>query len=187
MAASDPRAALRNPGRLVADPTNLSAAFPYGGTELGLIHRMRWRDGLRARGVAAEEYGGVEVEYVVHRSTCALVAVLRGWDADAIATVFPGATSGTSSGRGVYAQDSAVEAQRAGARLTTLGHALLFAPLAAAEHPGVLIYRAVPTPEIAEDVQLSLDGEFERAVAWRGVPDDDLRTFQVALIEDMTL
>jgi len=189
MAAGDPRAALRNPGRLIKDPTDLSAVFPYGGTELGLVHRVRWRDGLRAREVTAEEWGGIAVEYIVTRTSCGLVAVLRGWDDDALSAVFPGVASGSGSGRAVYSQDSSVEAQRAGARLSDRAHVLLFAPLATAEHPAVLIYNAVPVPSVVdtEDVQLSLDAEMDRAVAWRGIPDVSKRTFDVALLEDLSL
>ena len=187
MASSDPRAALRNPGRLIKSPTDLSAASPYGGTDLGLIHRVRWRDGFRSRGVGAEEYGGVEVEFIVYREACALVAVLRGWDADALAAAFPGVTTGSGSGRAVYSQSHDVQAQSAGARLADRAHVLLFAPLAAAEHPAVLIYNAVPVPEAAAEVQFSLDAEMDRAVAWRGIPNSDRQAFAVGLLEDLSL
>lgn len=41
MAVHDPNDVLRTPGRLVLAPTNLAAAFPYGGTEVGFFENAR--------------------------------------------------------------------------------------------------------------------------------------------------
>lgn len=187
MATASASAALRNPGRLIWAPTSLSSAPLYGGTELGLIRAVAWSSGIGSRAIRAEEYGGMPVGFIRTDGGCALVATLRGWDSDAVTRSLPGVAAGSSSGRPVMSQTLTTESQRAGAMLDDAVGVLMFIPLSPAEHPAVILYAAVPVPEEAHRVALSLDVEFDSVVAFRGVPDSSARTYAVGMIEDLSL
>lgn len=66
MIASDLTALLRVPGRLVVNPTDLTLAFPYGGTPLGLVvgigvHGTHEFELLREEGLGFAHPDGIEL------------------------------------------------------------------------------------------------------------------------------
>ena len=59
MATAATRNILRIPGRLCVGPTDLTTAFPHGGTALGVTRALEFRFGYRTYNATAEEFGGV--------------------------------------------------------------------------------------------------------------------------------
>lgn len=185
MAARNPLNELCVPGRLVSGPTDLSAAYPYGGTELGNCRDMVWRPIQNSAEIIAEEWGGVATENVFLGETCILMALLSSWDADALAIVFPGGSTG-GSGRALI-QSTVSGSTGAGNLLSSRAVKLLFVPDAVSVNPAILVYAAAPMVDSAAAMRLRRNVETGIACAWRGLPDSLGRTFAAGALEDLTL
>lgn len=143
MAAGAITRTLRNPGRLVVDPTDLSTTYPYGGTEVGLTNQATisvlsdepvrvWSEGL-----------GEVTDVLEPNKRFAFSALLRGWDHDAVETLFPrNYTAGTTSpNHAIYSEPgSRTPGQSAVGRAVIL----LFVPDDLLHGKAVLCYSAVP-------------------------------------------
>ena len=152
MATPNPNQILRAPGRLVINPTDLGAAFPYGGTALGIVKAIAIRPGAKYQRITAEEYGGEVVEMVGNGEAWTLAAILRDFDHDAVAKLF-----GTVSAGNVVTYPGSV---RAGRLMSDLAVKLLFAPNNPAVAPACLFYRALPLLEDAAAMSMSRAAEF---------------------------
>jgi hypothetical protein len=198
MGAADTRHVLTVPVRLVADPTNLSVPFPYGGTALGLARDVEFVPNVQVKTVTAEEWGGNVVESYYCGEHATLTAVLRHWDGDAMEAVYPGIASG-SSGTNllVYtpaasvASGAASGATKAGTSLASLSCILLAVPYAHGEVqtklPALIIYRAVPALDQAQRLQYAIGEEWGLAVAWQCTPDSSGRVYKMGKIGDLSL
>ncbi len=174
--------ALRVPGKLIVNPTDLSTASPYGGTELGLVRDVTFtRTDETRRVIRAGEFGGEFSSVVRGGVGWAGSFGVRGFDADAMAQLFPNTFSagGDTNLRepgtvqaGMLADDDAV--------------VLLFDPVDATNHPGVLFFKAIPL--IAEEVELMFGDAVEIvwAVGFLAVRDDEGRMIETAKISSMS-
>lgn len=97
MAAEDLTRIVAVPARLCVGPTDLSLPFPHGGTALGATRALAFSPSYRFGEVPYECLGGEPGELVYLGASGKLAAVLRGLDPDAVATVFPTATSGPAT------------------------------------------------------------------------------------------
>lgn len=96
MATASQAQAASVPGRLVADPTDLSTTFPYGGTALGAILDPVFLPGYRYSEVPSSQHGGSPTDVLYLGGTWRMVCKLRGLDADAVAKVWPNYSTVTS-------------------------------------------------------------------------------------------
>lgn len=189
MAAPITRRSWRIPGKLVKDPTDLTAAYPYGGTELGLVGREELRFRATHAPLTAEEWGE-QVYEVIHGGTSLVFACeLRGFDQDLVATVFPDTADGSkiiTDTREKIIRFRATTSQ-AGSKLGDSSFALLFVPDDTKTKPGVLLYDAVPV--IAEEAVIGLDPEREVTISvlFYARPDGTDRVGEIAPVKDMTL
>jgi hypothetical protein len=87
VASKNVRNILRFPGRLCKTPTNLAAAFPHGGTELGVVRDMVFRPMVSTTPIHAEEFGRT-VEVIVTKESAVFACVLRSYDNDLLSDVF---------------------------------------------------------------------------------------------------
>lgn len=97
MGAKDLARALRQPGELVVDPTNLSTAFPYGGTRLGYTEDgMRLRPQFKVEPISGEP-GEDAYQYLYLGGSMRISGTLLQWDDDTVQRAFPGGltTAGT--------------------------------------------------------------------------------------------
>lgn len=183
------RRSMRIPGKLVKDPTDLTAAYPYGGTELGLVGKEEIRYRAKHHALTAEEWGEQVYEVISAGTSLVFGCDLRGFDQDAIATVFPDTAAGSKVVNDTRERIVRFRAStaRAGTLLGSLSFALLFVPEDVKTKPGWLFYDAIPV--LAEDAIQSLDPEHEAAmnVWFYARPDASDRTAENALIKDMTL
>lgn len=186
MSAPYARDVLRIPGKLVKTPTNLSAAFPYGGTELGVVRDMAFQVGHKTDLPEAEEFKAIAA--VLNSGESPVFAcVLRSWDNDMISTVWHNIQTSTHGQVGMVGKVSGSGITRAGANLTSRGIKLLFAPQADDIHPSILIYNAVPMLAESSELQLSIGREMGLALIFRGLPDSTGRTFVVDQRSNLTL
>lgn len=187
MAAPAVTKADRASGILIKAPTNLglTLAAAYGGTALGLSrsHRASFFD--IPSPVPLEELGGVAGEFLEGGKWCALTALFRGWDDDAIAAVWPNTSTGGGGSKVISA--GTAQSVRAGHLVTDRAFKLLYAPYNP-NHRGLIIYRACPLidPE-GSDVVKSALGEDALEVRFVGIPDSSGRVYQIAKLSEMTL
>ncbi len=173
----------RSPGRLVANPTNLSAAYPHGGTELGIARDVRFEPHIGVRELMAEEFRH-PVEVITTGIRPILAGVMRTWDDAMMSTLFYGTQ--TDSGGRVGLKYNVVT-NRAGYRLSQKAVVLLFSPTAVNMHKHVLIYNAVPVVDEAYAMKLSLKDELGIPFFFLGIPDSQGRTHAVDLRANLTL
>lgn len=179
------KSALKVPGRLVKDPTDLSAAFPYGGTELGLVSEVVVRPRAKHQVLTAEEWGELPWDVVYGGTSFLFGCLLRGVDDDAYAAIWPDTASGTPSGdKKVLIRD---DNGRAGTLLSTLSMELLFVPDAALRHRAVIIRDALPAVAEDAEIRFSMTEEWGLRVVWYCRPDSSNRIAEIAYIGDMSL
>ena len=186
MASASPDSALRVPGALIAAPSDLATAFPFGGTELGLVQAVQLRREARRELIRAEEFGAEVVDVLDLGEDYLLACSLRGWDSDAWAKVYTNTSVGAASGRASPHSPGAVSA---GTLRSGAAFGLLFAPEDVDRHPAVYFPRALALTVEALSVDLNRTGEALTGVVFRatrrGFSAGDL--CQVALLADVTL
>lgn len=173
-------------GRLVSNPTTLVGSFPFGGTALGLARDIVVMPTTLSYQVKAEEFGNVTVDVVDGGRSWVLGANLRGYDTDALVTVFPGTNTGSSSGLfGI--RETSTGAGRGGRLHSADSIVLLHVPDDTDRHRATLLYRAVPLVDEAAELNLQLANEFMIAVMFIAIPDTSGNVFAHELLEDMSL
>lgn len=188
MATADLNQCLQAPGRLVINPTDLSAAYPYGGTELGAVHQIGVRRTAGSFDVIASEYGGAVVETIQGGENWVLGAYLRDFDNDAIATVFPNTATGTTTKRrGVKHWADAASPVRPGAKGSDRSVKLLFAPYDVDRCRAVYFFRALPRVEEQWEMRLAVDERVEVPVLFVAIPDSTLNVAVVDFLREITL
>lgn len=175
---------LRIPGRLVAAPTDLTIAFPFGGTALGMASDVIWRPNQRRKEIRGEEYGGEITDLVKTGQSPQLGMFIRGFDPDMTLKIFEGSSVSTKTGKPKvdYPTDAAP-----GTLASSTGIVLLYAPDNVDEHPGILLYNALPLLEEVSEMRFSLKAEFGIPVLFYGIRDATNRVYQKQLMEDLVL
>lgn len=186
MTTPNARSIIKLKGRLVANPTDLTLAYPHGGEELGLVARGRFVPNIRHQIVRAEEFGA-QVTEVVRSGTgsAVLLALMRGYDDDMVKRVFPSTSVGTSSNTRLVEADAVSGGQ--GTLLSTSSIVLFFSPEDVDQHPSILMYNALPLVEEAAEMQLDISSELTVAVAFRLVHDATFRNYRIGRREDLSL
>jgi hypothetical protein len=184
MATQAARRVLRVPGRLVSTPTNLSAAYPYGGTELGGTNGLTVRCFAGVFPLTAWELGGVPIEYLHRGSAWGVAGFLRGADDDAMSAIFPNSANGAVTQHTLVTEPGSVAA---GHRLSPFGLKLLFVPRDIARAPAWLLYRAIPMLEDQAELDFATQKEFGIPALFMGIPDTSGRDIQIGRLEDLSL
>ena len=198
MSTGKTREIIRTPGVLVKDPTDISmgAAVPFGGTQLGLTRSIALDWNVRVADVTAEEFGGQVVEKLYAGESAAMAAVLRSYDSDALASVFPLTATGSATGEKVISYEL-LSAARPGYRLSTLASKILFVPAAPAlddsdpdpvdDQPWILLRNAIPQLVSTTRLNLSLRAEWGVGVVWAAMPQADGKVYQIGKRGDIAL
>lgn len=186
MGSPSPAQVLKVKGRLCVNPNNLAAAFPHGGTALGQMTGGSFTPSIEYRENTSEEDGGSMVDAIAAGHRGRFVAILAAWDRDAVVSTFINATSGSVTSRPVWSQNARTDSVRAGVLASVNAASLYFSP-DAKQHPGLLIYRAIPMSEPQGSMAFSLAARFGVPMVWRAVPNEDGEVWQVGLREDLTL
>lgn len=176
-----------SPGHLVSGPTNLGAAFPYGGTPLGVTRANVFRPGVKTRLHPAEEFGGITVEATQYGQVPVFGAVLRSWDADALALLFPSAPVGSVSQERVATHNVVTASVRPGYRMSAKTFKLLWAPEDTVQGRALIIYAAIPSVDESAEMALSMSEEFGFGVLFHATPDAAGRVYEQGKLSDLTL
>lgn len=184
MSTSLARNILRIPGRLVKNPTDMTAVFPYGGTELGVFRDMWWSIGIKSERLVPEDIKA-GVAHIVTEFEPVASCCLRSWDNDFIASVFMNAQ--TDSFGEVGDAGKVQGTRRAGFDLADLNFKLLFAPLAEDFHRFLYFPNAIPLIDETQQIRLSLAEEFGIVVLFSAAPDSQGRTHIWDIKENIVL
>lgn len=185
MSAPAARNIIRIPGEIHIGVTSLTIGA-HGGTRIGNARAHVWEPRARYQDVIAEEFGGAVVRSYYIGSRPMLAAVLRGYDPDAVANLFPQSALVSGSSPSRAKTTATVNASTRGATEPT-PTTLLFLPRAYRHHPALLLYRAVPQRDRQQRMEMAAKSDYEMPVAWMATPDEQGRVFERCMIEDMTL
>lgn len=184
MSSADPRSILKIPGRLVKDPTDLTADFPHGGTELGIVRERVFRVIQRRQIITANEFGLEPAEVIESGQTAVFACTLRGFDVNAVAQIFPDVVTSTDSGFPVIRYPGSA---RAGELASGRAFKLLFSPRNTEEHPGFVFYNAIPLMAETMEMDFSADREFGINVVFQAIRDNATppKVYQIGLLADL--
>lgn len=186
MAAIDLDALVSVPGRICVGPTDLSAAFPHGGTAWGATRGVVLLPQIRHGEVPYDALGGEPGEVIYLGASWRLAAVVRGLDADVVAGLFPNVVAGPATKQTGQTIDHPGTV-RAGAKRSGSAVKLLFSP-DDPTHLGVLLHRAVPVVDPAAAVALRHGASIEVPMAFVALRrSSDARAVQVGRLELLTL
>lgn len=174
------------PGKLVKDPTDLTAAYPHGGTELGMVRNLQWQPGIKYDKAIAEEWK-TAVAAFVEEEHAVIACVLRTWDDDVLRTVFPNTQIDSFGQVGIYSRVQGAGVNRAGFDLASRGFKLFFSPKAVDNQRALLFYNAVPLIDESTQLQLSLGREAGFALMFEAFPDSQGRLLTFDFRENIAL
>lgn len=147
-------------GSLIAGFTDLTAAFPYGGTRLGTVQAFAVVPFAVNEIVTAEEFGGDIADLIHLRYRIGAAAVLTTWDEDAIARVF---LNSSTNGDGVptvsFPATPGASVGAAG------GGNLLYVPDRVTEEPAVVLWDAL-VDQPAREIKWSHVSERKAVASW---------------------
>ena len=172
-------------GRLILTPT--SADTPggdgsYGGKILGTYQALRVRKIPRFDPLTEEGYGSEVVDNMHLGFDVEATAVLRTWDADALANAFPNSAAGTGSTRQIFETGSSLVP---GQWMTDFSALLMWAPFDVS-HPGLLLYNAVPFYRQETELRLSAFEDLAvEEVRWMCLRDASERVYRLAVMTDL--
>jgi len=169
--------------RLVKDPSNLSNAFPHGGTELGIVRSVRFQPNMKMEHNLAVEFGKVRTETFYTGEAPVIACVLREFDADALSTIWPNTANSGSTMQGRVSGAF----NRSGYAMSNNKLTLLWSPYAVDDHKHILFHNAIPMVELANEIQASIGQEVGIAVAFSASPDSTGRTYDVGLRANLSL
>lgn len=192
MSAASALKAMRVPGTLVLNPTDLTAAYPHGGTPLGLVRDVVISRRELTFEVTAEEFGGEIADVLYMGEEWLIVFSLRGWDNDAIGNLFFNTSLPTKSDERALSwpgvSPSGIVAGQMVGGTSSLAK-IVFSPEDLGGHKGVYFRSAIP--EVAEELELSMTraNEMTLSAGFRALrdPSTPAGSVQVALLEDITL
>lgn len=184
MAAGKPERTIRASGRIVVGPTDLSVAYPYGGTEVGRTRACVLLP-LGVPTIVRDEGLGEPIDVLEGDNRYAFSCFLRGLDDDALAQLFPGGYSaGAVTKHAVWAEPGTrVPGQSALDRALKV----LYVPDDLVNNSALLLYRAIPDWVEGAEVFFTKADELGLPVAMECLRDASDRILQLGRLPDLTL
>jgi hypothetical protein len=168
-------------GRLAYGCTDLSTAWPHGGTGLGTVGKVFVVPQRRWKALAAEETGAA-VEVLWLGGDVVVGFTMVGWDEDAAAVVNP--NSSTSNGKTVVewpGSDVVV-----GAPVATITN-LVFTPWDQTNGKGFVVYKAAAMPDLNAELAFSAGAFLEVPAVVVAIPDGSDRLGKLGKFSELTL
>lgn len=185
MGAIDPRLFLKLKGRISADPTDLTLAYPHGGTSLGSVMGLKIIIDQNRENSTFEEFGGDVGEVFKAGQRVRVGCFARGYDPDLLGKVFD-STSTTLGGDQTSIKITYPGANKEGRLGSADTFKLLFTPDSPTA-PAFILYAAIPLLEESSEILLRSSDEYGYPLIFEGIRDDTLGTYQSARIEDMDI
>ena len=189
MSAQDVDRVLRNGGKLCFNPTDLTAAWPHGGTGLGVVGdvvlQQTWL--TEDANAADDRHAGEVVETYFLGELWKLAFAIRQWDDDPVNLLMAHHKAGATRTI-VTDQYTGTTARRPGTRLSTSAVKLLFTPEDYLANPAVLFYKAIPCLEVMQEVQLSAMEEQKVAAVFKAMYHQSIgKVYQMGLLSELSL
>ena len=182
MAIARVRNIRRVPGRLFKDPVSLTT--PDFGTPLGIFGAMEFRPNIQTTSTVDETLSRT-ISTRITAEQGVLAGVLRDFDPDALALLFPNTKQGKRS-LVINGRAAGSGVNRSGFDMRDRAFKLLFVPLRSVNlEDHILFYNAVPVIEETAALQLSLQNEKDLAVMFEAQPDADLRDYDIGRLDDL--
>ena len=177
---------LHVPGHLIKNPTNLTAPPDFGGTELGNTAEIVLRVVHRSLELRGEEYASEIVEIIEGSDDIAIACFLRGFDKDALTTIFRNSSISTKTDKPIITWPGATAPSTLG---SSKAFKLLFAPDSTEAVPGLILYNAIPLVQEVAEMRFAFDlsDELGVPVIFRAIRNTPGKLAQMALLEDMSL
>lgn len=186
MATKDADLVLRSGGSLCWNPTDLSIAFPHGGTDLGVLDDVMLKpmfETMDHKG-ADDRYTRQSVEtFFLGESWLLGVTLRQTKDNDVLNVIFPNTTVGSVTGERYVSGQGSV---RPGSRLSNRTGKLLFSPENPANKAAYFPKTMVMLEETAELMLMAIN-ELTLQVIFRAMPDATSRTHFLGRLTDFTL
>lgn len=185
MSAPNSRSIIRVPGRLCVSPTDLTTAFPHGGTAIGNVRDVTFERRVKSIPIHDESMGTHRRNLYVGESP-RLILFLRGFDSDAISSFLPNALAGTKTGENMpeFVPTDTTK-NLAGYWLDDQAVKVYFSPDSKFHKPGILLYNASPSVEESDRVQFENSKNLETALVLLALPDTSGRTYRVGKAADL--
>lgn len=188
VAAPDPRNIIGHvPGRLCVGATDLSTAYPHGGTALGEIEDAVLVREAPTQILTAEEYGIEPHAAIAGGESWSLACSLREWNAEAYSRIFLNAEAGAVSGHTLV---KAPGTNRAGENLAGRAAVFVFSPRNSELHPFVVFYAGIPMVSDTANLRLALGGQTNKLtvpVVILGIRDGSDRLVEWGRAVDLAL
>jgi hypothetical protein len=173
------------PGRFSVNPSDLTIAYPHGGTALGEKRAATVEPNQDYEVVLAEEFGGEVVEAIdAAGEGWAIAAIMRGYDDDVISRFFPNTAVGTVTQRRLITAPGTV---RAGRLMSASSVVLVFTPDALDDQPMFVFHRAIPMLKSTGMMRLADPDPFEIGVAFQAIRNTSGRAVSIGWRHDITL
>lgn len=160
MALVDVNKIVQVPGKLAIAPADLSLPFPHGGTSLGAVRSMLAIPGIKHKDVPYDPYGPEPGEVLYIGSRWSLVATFRGYDADAVATVFPNVTAAPSGRSSSSVKIAHPGSNAPGSKRSGSAVKLIFTA-DDPQHPSAIFFRAIPIVDPGLEIPLERGSDWE--------------------------
>lgn len=184
MSLPDLTRVLNSPGKLCYGPTDLSIAFPHGGTAIGSIYKCGVTHIDTRREIKDESMGSEVHDIIWCGENWALSAILREYNNEGISLLFNNSAPGGFTQRAVV---SSPGSNRPGMLYSARAVVLLFSPLDADRLPAVIFYKAVPLPEESARMALAMSERLEIPAVFLALRDATNRIASWGLLKDLSL
>jgi hypothetical protein len=171
--------------RLVKNPTDLSTAFPHGGTALGEVKQLVVRTQLKTYEVLIEEFGQERAETLISGQAAVMAGIARGYDNDMIAEIFNDTATGATTGDQVIKYPP--PNNRAGTKGSGESFVLLASPDDQAHGLAVIFFKAIPLTPDSLEINLSYKNETGFAFFFQGIRNTNGKVYQIGRIDDLDL
>lgn len=178
------RSPLNAPGRLIANPTSVTASPNYGGTSLGLVKGVALSRASGSTPVYSEGRGNL-TDVLKPSERWILAAGLRGWDDDALRLLAPDYQSEGAVTR--HRVLTFPQSSKTGASALTRALTLLYVPDDVTRVPAIVMPLAVPDLDAGVEILLQRNAEMVLPVIFECLEGSNGVTLSQGMLPDLTL
>lgn len=176
----------RAPGRILLNIATepASTVYPFGGKEVGKVNQVRFTRNSSTIPIFHEGSGEIG-DVLEGPNRYSFACFLRGWDDDAITTLFSGqASAGTDTGHAVALFPSLLNP---GNSALARGVKILYVPDDVLNVPALLVYNAVPMQQEGADMLWGRSSELGMPMACECTRDAYGRVAAIGRLQDLQL
>jgi hypothetical protein len=172
--------------KLCINPTDLSTAFPHGGTAIGEVRDLVFRSQVVHHESKAEEFGQETVEYVTAGQRAIVAGVARGFDNDMVSKIYINSAEGTTT------QDQRVAypgsgAKKAGRKRSDDSVVLVASPEDTEHGVAVILFKALPLLDATAALNMHRTEEMGTAFLFAGIRNTNGKVYQLGRLADLDL